>query len=738
MSKRTLQTNVALVGCGAIARSHAMALAAANNASCTAVYDVDPARAESFRRSYCPEAQVIQSLRQAAEHADAAIVAVPNLYHAPVSIELLQAGLHVLCEKPLAISSADAREMIAVAEEQRRVLTCGLLRRFFDSTALVTEALSRNLVGRPLSFEVRESVWNWPLSRATFDPAITGGGMLIDIGPHVFDLLNLWFGPVEVLEYRDDNRGGVEASCFARLRCGDVTGSLHLTRAYRTINRTRITGERGQIDFDPHVRDQIAIVHTDGAEPFPTVALAAAPRDPFAKQLENFLGAINGETSAAVPASDALQSVAAIEACYENRQPLIETWDAGTLEVLPDPAAHPYKKILVTGASGSVGSRMVELWAAAGRLGELRCMVRSYRTGSRIMRFPVEVVEADLMDAEAVRRAAEGCDAIVHLGVGEKAGRETQPLLEAARSLGIRRFVHMSTAAVYGMQMPSRIEESQDRTKVVKTGEPYADEKAKAERAVLRACERGLEAIILRPHMVYGPGLRWSAELMELLAQSKVCILDDGGWCNLIYVDDLVGAVWRGLVTDKGFGEPLFVTDGAPLKWAAYIDAHAALIGARPWRVQSKDVLRGKLGMRDWVKESVRPLPAVIKSKEFRNFIFESPAVQATLFPAYLRLRESRLLRPYVEKFRGASGVSSSAAPGARACDDLWARLQISEARLSPARAEALIGFRPQVDFREGLRLSARWFERFGLLPEGHESTGLQPSPAAVAAAPKR
>ncbi|MDT4898877.1 MAG: hypothetical protein QOH25_3954 [Acidobacteriota bacterium] len=722
MNKENLKTRVALVGCGAIARSHAAAIATLDNAVCTAVYDVDSARAESFARSYSTEANVVQDLRQVAEHADAAIVAVPNAHHASVSIELLRAGLHVLCEKPLAVTPVQACEMVAVAEERGRVLVCGLLRRFYDSTALVTEALRRNLVGRPHHFEVRESVWNWPLNRATFDPSVTGGGVLIDIGPHVFDLLNLWFGSIEVLESRDDSRGGVEAFSDTHVRCGgEVTGRIQLTRAYRTINRTRIICERGYIDFDPHARDRIVIVHTDGAEDFPVVAQAAAPRDPFVKQLENFLGVIAGEAAPVAPAKAALSAVEAIEACYEKRQPLLEILDAGPRLAPTIDSERRYKKILVTGASGSVGSRMIEMWAAEGRLDELRCMVRSYRTAARIMRFPLEMVEANLLDAKAVMRAAEGCDAIVHLGVGDKAGRETEPLLDAARAHGIRRFVHMSTAAVYGIRLPARIEELQDKTKVVKTGEPYADEKAKAERAVVRACERGLEAVILRPHMVYGPGLRWSAELMDLLAQDKICVLEDGGWCNLIYVDDLVRSVWRALATDKGFGEPLFITDGAPLKWSAYIDAHAALIGAAPRRVSSKDVLKGKLGLRDWMKASVRPLPSVIKSREFRNFVFESPAIQATLFPAYLRLRESRWLRPYVEKLRSGS-ASGSGGAGAREFDELWTMLQISEARLSPERAEKLIGFHPQVDFREGLRLSSLWFERFGLLPTIEDS----------------
>ncbi|MCI0389846.1 MAG: Gfo/Idh/MocA family oxidoreductase, partial [Acidobacteria bacterium] len=129
---------IAIVGCGAIAQSHARAISATRNAQCTALFDVDWVRADSLRVSYFPDAILAGSYEEVANLADAAIVAVPNVYHALVTNSLLNEGMHVLCEKPLAISSSDAREMVSVAEEAGLVIACGLVRRFFGSTALVT------------------------------------------------------------------------------------------------------------------------------------------------------------------------------------------------------------------------------------------------------------------------------------------------------------------------------------------------------------------------------------------------------------------------------------------------------------------------------------------------------------------------------------------------------------------------------------------------------------------------
>jgi nucleoside-diphosphate-sugar epimerase len=223
--------------------------------------------------------------------------------------------------------------------------------------------------------------------------------------------------------------------------------------------------------------------------------------------------------------------------------------------------------------------------------------------------------------------------------------------------------------------------------------------------------------------MVYGPYLRWSAELMELLARGGVCVVEDGGWCNLIHVDDLVESVRCGLKTEQGFGRPLFVTDGAPLKWSEYIDAHAELLGVSAPRRMSAEVVPGELDWRGWVRASVRPLGAVARSDEFRSFVLQSPAMQATVFRAYLALRERKRLRPYLEKLKAGAGGATGGASDK--FDETWTLLQLSESRLSAARAEQEIGFRARVGFAEGLRRTARWFATYGLLPEADAADAL-------------
>lgn len=708
---------VAIVGCGAIAQAHARALARSTRARCTAVFDVDRDRATALAQAFCREAAVVSVASELGTLADAAIVSAPNAYHAALSVELLRAGLHVLCEKPLAIESADAERMLAAATEHQRVLQCGFVRRFYPATQLVREALDRRIVGAPVRFEVRESVTNWPMGRASFDRAVAGGGVFIDIAPHVIDQLTLWLGRVELVGYEDDAAGGVEASARARLRCvsGDghaVEGELHLSRAYAMTNRARIFCTDGRIDVDPHQHDRIGLVLGAGGVP---CTLSSAQRDAFAAQLDSFLDAIAARTPAQTTAASAVDNVRLVDAARRQRSALPEPWN-GPLPVEPGPVAidgvRRWRRILVTGATGSVGSRLVERWALAGQLPQLRCLVRGYRAAARLRRFDVEVAEADLLDRRALTEAARGCDAVVHLAVGDKAVDESETVVRVCRDLGIRRLVHMSSAAVYGRRLPRAIEPRQEETPLSRTGEPYADAKGGAE-AVVADAGRWLDAHLLRPHMVYGPGLRWSAELMTLLPAGRVPVVDDGGIINLIHVDDLVDAVAAALASDGGFGEAMFVTDGAPRPWSEYVGAHAALLGVDPPHV-ARDLVAGRRTVRQWVRDSVLPLAPVMRSSEFRAFVLTSPLMQATALRAWVAARGHRALGPQLARLRGGGGDVGA---GGVSFDDTWVQMQLSEARLSAAHAQATIGFRARIDFAEGMRRTAAWFEAFGLVP---------------------
>jgi predicted dehydrogenase/nucleoside-diphosphate-sugar epimerase len=702
---------IALVGCGAIATSHARAIASSGRARCTALLDAQPARAEALKRTFFPQAEVVAGLGDLASRADAAIVATPAGSHAALSIALLEAGLHVLCEKPLATTLDDARSMVAAAERASRVLVCGLVRRFNATTPLVGEALRHDLVGKPQRVQIWESVTDWPMPRHSFDRALSGGGAFFDVGPHVLDLLGLWLGTVEVSAYEDDAVNGVESVGRAELLCrgeyGVVPATVHLSRGFQASNRCLIVCTRGTIEIDARESAAIRLVFGPGGRTH-LLEAATPPRDLFALQLEHFVDAAAGTHPSQVPSAAAVQTIALVEECYRRRRPLRSVYaEQQSVTAGPD---LPYRKVLLTGANGHIGTRLVEMWAARGDVGRLRCLLRSYRNAAPVLRYPAEVVEGDLLDRESVAKAAQGCDAIVHLAVGARAAEEAETLVRVARELGIRRFVHMSSAALYGRDMPSSIERLQEETPLRVLGEPYADAKLAAERAVTHAA-KDLDAVILRPHIVYGPAQRWGTLIVDRLRRDVLAVVQDGGWCNLVYVDDLVRAVDRALVTTDGLGHAFFVTDGTPRTWADFIRAHARLLGVTPPRARASDA---RTGRHAWVRTSLGALASIVGSDQVRALVIGTPPLHDTIVPLYRALKRVGPIGAYLAR-RDAAPAASAGAP-----DPEWTSLQLSRARLSGTSAEARLGFRPRVTFADGMERTAAWLAFFGHVDDVH------------------
>jgi predicted dehydrogenase len=292
---------VAVVGCGAAAEFfHLPALAKVVARDDVWLVDRNVERAQSLARRFGRREHVFADHRELA--VDAAIVAVPNDLHEPVTVDLLQRGIRVLCEKPLARSAAEARRIVDAAPSER-ALAIGLFRRLLDGTEQVASALRAAM---PRRFRVvAGTTYTWsPVSAYMLDRERAGGGVTIDIGPHVFDLLRVWLGELEVLAYRDDSHGGVEADALIELRAGGVDGTVELSR-------TRQLGERIEIESDHGV-------------------VAAPANEDYAHALERQLTLFLDGRPAAT-GSDGLRLAEVIDECYAQREPLAEPWTTETL-----------------------------------------------------------------------------------------------------------------------------------------------------------------------------------------------------------------------------------------------------------------------------------------------------------------------------------------------------------------------------------------------------------------------
>ncbi len=321
---------VGLVGCGALAESIYLPLLTEHPGyQIVFLADISMVRAQALALKY-HVSSYFDNYQESIKNtiADAVVLALPNYLHAKAAVDYLNAGLHVLVEKPMATCVADAQSMIDASRANNRALAVGLVRRFFATTQFIKELIDKRTFGglRSISFE-EGRVFSWPIKTdSLINKKLSGGGVLMDIGVHVADLMLYWLGEVESLEYYDDNRGGVEAECYIQFETRDhVAGSVKLSRLRNLQNMAYLNFDGAFIEMGLEPNSSItlkfnrtfAFEGTSDPEHTPQQPLAV-----FQRQLDNFHSAITGDGQVFIPGEEGIKSLTFIERCYHSAKPL--------------------------------------------------------------------------------------------------------------------------------------------------------------------------------------------------------------------------------------------------------------------------------------------------------------------------------------------------------------------------------------------------------------------------------
>lgn len=193
-----------IIGVGGIARSRHIPsfLKLKEKVVLTAVQDINEERAKEAANIH-DIPHVFTDYKDMFKEVDAVTICTPNKYHAEISIAALEAGVHVLCEKPMAITTVECEAMIACAEKNDRLLSIAYHYRYTPEAQLAKKAIVNQEIGDPLVTRVqamrRRKVPGWGVFT---NKDLQGGGSLIDFGCHLLDLA-LWLlddpKPVEVM-----------------------------------------------------------------------------------------------------------------------------------------------------------------------------------------------------------------------------------------------------------------------------------------------------------------------------------------------------------------------------------------------------------------------------------------------------------------------------------------------------------------------------------------------------------
>ncbi len=330
------RVRLGVVGCGAIVReAHLPAVVAHPDVEVTALCDRERANARMTAHEFDLHCPIVTSASELVGKVDAAIVAVPPRWHAPVAIELMTAGIDVLCEKPLATTVEDAAAMAACARDHRRVLAVALMMRYFPHNEVLRQLVVDDELG-----EIREVVaedgapLDWAMAaNSYFDRRNTGGGVLFDSGVHTLDRVLWLFGPLTSLGYQDDAFGGFEST--ARLT-GELTiagravpARLEFSWSHRLPRSIKVVGSLATAEAfisDPRT---LTLTRASRRGPLTMVVQCAAtwaPTGHYRAQLADFVAAVRERRAPFVTAESALASLAVIADAYRQRTPLPQPW----------------------------------------------------------------------------------------------------------------------------------------------------------------------------------------------------------------------------------------------------------------------------------------------------------------------------------------------------------------------------------------------------------------------------
>ena len=725
---------IAVVGCGAVTQLNVLpALKEVPDCAVEWFADTNRLNAERMAKEY-GGGNVTSDYTQIINKVDVAIVAVPNYLHSKVSVDFLRAGCDVLCEKPIADNSKNALEMIHASRQSGARLAVNFVRRRFESYQVARALLRHFFVDKARRIDYREghSLAGWPFSSAyLLDKKKSGGGVLIDWGAHKLDMLNWLFGyNWELVSYRDDGLGRIESNCEIDFNINwnqnRIPCHVELSYLRRLGNRMVVDTNSSSLVVDEETnRVRLSI---EGQEDLTIKTGRARPyASYFADQIKSFT---NGTADECLAGEDALNSLLFSEECYRNRQNLGYPWEepaASNTRRFVSPSTQ-HKRVLVVGASGFLGARLTERLAVDFGF-KVRAAFHRPASATRIARLPVELVECNLLDRDQLMRAVDGCDVIINCAVAKVTNQQDKGtvtkvyvdgirnLLEAADKSRVSKFIHISTAAVLGFGHRANTADESSPFKSRLTRNFYEKGKISQEKIVMEYAN-SIPIVVLRPTLIYGPfSQEWAVNIIERLVEGKVTLVEDGGVANLVYVDDVVDAIFLAIEKDGANGRTLIINnDEEVVPWKDYVSGLIDLTHASP-NVQPEghpSLLRFKK-LISLCADSVKACRDNVMSREMLLLLARIPVVAVV---------GSKVLRSAKRKQIEEHLASTDEMPLSNLRTQLTKYDVVSgafyenltcHAIFSSALARTSLGWTRQTRFADGIRRTLTWAEWAGL-----------------------
>lgn len=329
-----------VIGSGGIAKRRTIpeGISKANNAELSIVFDIDAqANAEVAKDFGARRAASIGEMLDA--DIEAVYIATPAHLHSDQVRASAKAGKHVLCEKPLGMTVAEAEEMIEVCKQIGVKLGCAFMMRFVAQHQYALRLIKEGKLGTPTYARAQLSCWYPPIEGAwRQNPATGGGGALIDMGGHCIDLLEMFFGKV------------VRVSCFINNTVHDYqsedsaaamlffeNGALGSIDTFFCIpdnsskNVLELYGSKGSIIAKGTIGqgsagEMVAFLEQDGKDydarqartEAQRIVITPEPVNTYQAEIEEFSQAIIDDREPLISGELGLRSQKILTACYES------------------------------------------------------------------------------------------------------------------------------------------------------------------------------------------------------------------------------------------------------------------------------------------------------------------------------------------------------------------------------------------------------------------------------------
>jgi len=245
------------------------------------------------------------------------------------------------------------------------------------------------------------------------------------------------------------------------------------------------------------------------------------------------------------------------------------------------------KKVLVTGATGFLGSRLAEILADE-EGATVTGIGRNLDRVAHLREKGINLVKADLLNRDELKEAVSGQEIVFHSAASLDGNHETgqkinvdatKILVELSGEAGVSRFVHVSTVGVYDMPQTGAIDESFPLA--INHSSMYARTKARAENVVRKmAAKQKMEYAIIRPSMIYGPGHGvWTELMYKLILKGDPVYIGDGSTNYLpVYIDDVAQALILSATSTDASGEAYNISHEVT-NWKTFMGHYAEIAG---------------------------------------------------------------------------------------------------------------------------------------------------------------